>query len=308
MSEFYGKHMPVKADRTVELLVHRADGVYGDMTAGGGGFVRRILDLLDENGKVVAIDRDGDAIDEIKALFSNDRRVIIYREDFRYACQMVTVAQHSPFAGFLYDFGVSSHMFDQAERGFSHRMDGPLDMRMDQRQQVSAKTVLNEYDERKLSDVFRKYGEEPRARRIAQEIIRQRPLSEMKELVSLIRRVVPLKDESKSVRRVLQAIRIEVNDELRAIEESLPSALELLETGGRMVFLSYHSLEDRIVKQFIVKNSKDCVCDGLPVCVCGGNRARLRPLVKGAEKADELEVKENPRAHSVRLRAVEKIR
>lgn len=296
------------ADEVMDRLFSDPSGTYLDATAGAGGFVRRILDLLNDSGRVIAMDRDGESIRHLKAMFENDTRVVITQDDFRNTAVNPQVLAHRPLAGVLFDLGVSSHMLDEGERGFSHRVDAPLDMRMDDRAALTAEVVVNEYEPGRLERVLRDFGEEKRSGKIVRAIVDARPVASTGELAALVRSCVPWREEAKSVARVFQAIRIEVNGELEALEEALPAALEQLKPGGRLVVMSYHSLEDRRAKQFLRDMAVDCVCPPeAPMCVCGGGRARVKLHDRKALQAHEAEIERNPRARSVRIRSAEKV-
>ncbi len=207
--------------------------------------------------------------------------------------------------GILLDIGVSSHQLDDGSRGFSHRADAPLDMRMDQRQDVTAATIVNAYDQDDLADVIYEYGEERRSRHIARSIVQRRPIKTTGELAYAIRSSVPNRDESKSLSRVFQALRIAVNDELGALERALVQSLDRLKVGGRIVVLSYHSLEDRRVKRFFRSGTFDQA--DVPRDGYGNPIAPLRPITTRAITASDEEIARNPRARSARLRAAEKV-
>ncbi len=306
----YGTHVPVMLETVIDLLFVTPGGTYLDATAGGGGHSAALLERLDDKGRVIALDRDFDAINALKERFSKEPRIQIIHTDFGKLGQNEHVLKAGPLSGVLFDFGVSSHMLDAVpERGFSHREAGKLDMRMDRSQVLTAHIVLNQYDRTKLTRIIREYGEEKRAAKVAQAIIDARPIENTGELSDVIRNVVPLVDEIKTVTRVFQAVRIEVNRELESIGLALPEATKKLKKGGRLVAMSYHSLEDRLVKKHIAEKSKDCLCPThQPVCTCGGENAELKPVHKKVIKAGEDEIKDNPRARSVRIRAAEKIK
>ncbi len=305
----WSPHEPVLCGPVTDLLIHDPSGSYLDATAGGGGHTQAILARLNSEGRVVALDRDAEAITVLKQRFQDEPRVVVVQRNFRELDQVSEIFDLIPLAGILFDYGVSSHMLDAGERGFSHRTAAPLDMRMDRRDSLTAGEVVNEYDTTRLANILFEYGEEKRSRRIAAAIDRARPLETTTELANVIRAAVPNRDEAKTIARVFQAIRIEVNGELEAIHTSLPLAQERLRIGGRLVTMAYHSLEDRIVKRYIAERTKDCICNPRqPFCTCGGENATLRPVVKGALKADEGEIARNVRARSVRVRAAERVR
>ncbi len=296
------------AGTVVDLLVHDPEGGYLDATAGGGGHSEAILDRLGSSGRLIAVDRDSDAFTHLSRRFAGESRVKIVRANFKDIRGLDLVTDSAPLSGVLFDFGVSSHMLDSFDRGFSYRGSGPLDMRMDDRRTLSASEVVNSYDESRLAGIFKEYGEERRARKLAAAIMASRPVGDTGALAAIIRRTVPGREQVKTLSRVFQAIRIEVNGELSAIREALPAALELLERGGRLVTLAYHSLEDRIVKRFIRNRSGYGMTDPfMPIQIAETVEIILKPLFRGARKASAEEIAENPRARSVRLRAAEKI-
>lgn len=305
----YGPHHPVLAAEVMDLLVVDRGGGYLDATAGGGGHTRELLKRLDAGGRVAALDRDPRAVEELRRRFSTDARVSVAKADFRDLAEVHEVLRIAPLAGVLFDFGVSSDMLDSAERGFSHRHDGPLDMRMDTEAPLTAADVVNTYGESELARVFREYGELRGARKLARAVIAARPLATTGELAGLVRGFSRGAEEAKTLARVFQAIRIEVNDELGAIREALPAAFGLLAVGGRMVTLAYHSLEDRIVKRFFRERCGQAGFPRGPVPpVQQAEPPVMRLLLRGAKQAGGEEIELNPRARSARLRAAERIR
>ena len=297
-------HVPVLADEVVGYLVHQAGagaGVVIDATLGAGGHAERILDAMGRDGRVLGIDRDDGALEiarERLARFGD--RVRLEHGNFDELEDIVGAAGWDPVVGVLYDLGVSSMHFDDPARGFSYQNDAPLDMRMDRSQGLTAADVVNSYEQRDLTRIIRTYGEERWASRIAQFIVRarrRRPLSTTLELVELIRDAVPhaaRRVGPHPARRTFQALRIEVNGELDALGSSLPQAVATLGVGGRLVAISYHSLEDRIVKRFMVAESRAEV-------------PRLRLLTRRPETATEAEIAVNPRASAAKLRAAERL-
>jgi len=297
-------HVPVLADEVVGYLVHQAGagaGVVIDATLGAGGHAERILDAMGPDGRVLGIDRDDGALEiarERLARFGD--RVRLEHGNFDELEDIVGAAGWDPVVGVLYDLGVSSMHFDDPARGFSYQHDAPLDMRMDRSQERTAADVLNTYPQRDLTRVIRDYGEERWASRIAQFVVRarrRRPLSTTLELVELIRDAVPhaaRRVGPHPARRTFQALRIEVNGELDALRSSLPQAVATLGSGGRLVAISYHSLEDRIVKRFMVAEAH-------------GEVPRLRLLTRRPEGAGDAEIAVNPRASAAKLRAAERL-
>ena len=306
-------HIPVLAEEVRRALAVRPGETVVDATFGAGGHARLLAEDLGGRGRFIAVDRDPTARD--------------YFDDFRrrhgalqprflrgQASAVLGRLAHNDVRAdaILLDLGVSSMQVDRVERGFSYSADAPLDMRMDPTADVSARELVNELDERDLAHVFRRYGEERYARQIARAIVRrrrERPFVRTGELVDTIRGSIPAParfGEGHPARRVFQALRIAVNDELRELEEALPAALEMLRPGGRLAVISFHSLEDRIVKTFLREGERGCVCPvDFPVCTCGREPV-LRAIQRKPIKPSPAEVAQNPRAASARLRAAVK--
>lgn len=305
-------HQPVMLEEVCEHLVGVADGRYIDGTLGLGGHTEALLSRF-PGTQVLGIDRDGDALEEARERLSPfaDRATLV-RGSYS---NMVLHAERMGWDrvdGVLLDVGISSMQLDTAHRGFSHRLDGPLDMRMDRRGPVTAATIVNTWTEDQLTDVFRRYGEERRARQVARAIVAQReeqPFSRTAELAELLKRVVGQRrgPTLPPATRSFQALRIAVNRELSELEEGLAGALKLLCPGGRLVVISFHSLEDRIVKHFFRHEAATCVCPpGLPVCVCGKS-ATVRIMTRRPLRPSADEVNTNRRAGSAKLRAAERL-
>lgn len=306
------EHQPVLADKVVELLepALAGGGVVVDATLGRGGHARRILEA-DPAVELVGIDRDPGALEASRAhLSAYQGRVRLVRDDFKNLSSVLERLGFASARGVLLDLGVSSPQLDEAQRGFSFRADGPLDMRMDPSQSLSADLVVNGYTEPGLERVIRSLGEERFARRIARAIVSARPVESTKALAAIVKSAIPAatrRTGGHPARRTFQAIRIEVNKELEALEVVLPDAIESLEIGGRAVVVSYHSLEDRIVKRRFVEEARGCTCPpGFPVCVCGAE-ARVRILTRRPARPGVDEIERNPRAEAAKLRAVERI-
>jgi 16S rRNA (cytosine1402-N4)-methyltransferase len=305
-------HVPVLADEVRRLLdVHPGETVI-DATFGAGGHAGLIARDLEGDGKYIAVDRDP----SVRPYFESFRRragvpTRFLRGDF--ADVFERLADNGVRAdAILFDLGVSSMQLDRPERGFSYASDAPLDMRMDPSAEHSARELVNEASERDLVEIFRGYGEERYARQIARAIVRRRrehPFERTGELVETIKAAIPTParfGDGHPARRVFQALRIAVNDELHALEAALPAALDTLRPGGRMAVISFHSLEDRIVKRFFRREEHGCTCPpDFPVCVCG-QEPTLRVLTKKAIRPSAAEVAANPRAGSARLRAAKK--
>ena len=310
------RHIPVVADRVLDLLepaVLAADApVLVDTTLGLGGHSEAMLERFAE-ARVIGIDRDGDALARASARLEpfGDRFTPVHAV-YDEIVEAVDDAGADRVTGVLFDLGVSSMQLDQAERGFAYAQDAPLDMRMNPDDPLTAAEVLNSYEEGALARVLRDYGEEKFARKIARTIVRERerePFERSARLVELVRDAIPAparRTGGNPAKRTFQALRIEVNDELGAYERALPAALDLTELGGRVVVLSYHSLEDRITKRTFAAATTSTAPPGLPV-VPPELEPRFRLLTRGAERASESEIAENPRATPVRLRAVERI-
>ena len=306
-------HVPVLAAEVRELLAVRPGETVVDATFGAGGHSRLLAADLAGEGKLVAIDRDPGAkplFDRFKAAAGVDVRFL--RGDFSVVLTQLA-ANDVRADAILLDLGVSSMQIDQPERGFSYATDAPLDMRMDPSSEPSAQEIVNTWDERELATVFRRYGEERYARPIARAIVRRRqttPFSRTGELVDTIKLAIPTParfGEGHPAKRVFQALRIAVNDELGALETALPAVLTMLRPGGRLAVISFHSLEDRIVKQFIAEKAKGCTCPPeFPICVCG-KEPELRSLTRKPVRPSAREVDANPRSSSARLRVAVKI-
>jgi 16S rRNA (cytosine1402-N4)-methyltransferase len=306
-------HGPVLAGELIEALDPGPGETAIDCTFGTGGHARLVADRLGASGTLVCIDRDPQA-EERYAEFAQEAPCATRFVRGNYADVLPELAGEELRADLIYmDLGVSSLQVDSRERGFSYSYEAPLDMRMDPSQELDARAVVNDWPEERLAAVFRQYGEERHARQIAREVARRRrkaPLETTGELVAAVTRAVPTPTQFGSghpARRVFQAIRIAVNDELASLERALPVAWRLLRPGGRMAAISFHSLEDRPVKQFFADLARGCVCPPeLPVCVCG--REPVGELItRRAIKPTPGEIAQNPRARSGRLRAALKL-
>jgi len=303
-------HEPVLLDEVLEGLAVKEDGKYLDLTLGGGGHSGKILNMISGAGMLVGVDRDADALAHVAAVLGDVKNFIAVKGDFgdeRTWADMPAVS----FDGILMDLGVSSHQLDMGERGFSFRSDAPLDMRMDAHQMRTASDAVNGFDERSLADLIYKYGEERRSRSIARKIAASRPVSGTIMLADLVRSCFPASEKRKMktdpATRTFQALRIWVNDEMGALERGLRLASARLAPGGRLAVISYHSLEDRIVKDFIATEARDCLCPPeFPICVCG-HKASLKKITRKVITASESEVARNPRSRSAKLRVAERI-
>ena len=301
-------HTPVLADEVRRLLAVEPGETVVDATFGAGGHARLLAADLQGNGKLVAIDRDRTVkahFDRFKAQAGVDVRFL--RGDFAVVLAQLAANEVKADA-ILLDVGVSSMQIDRPERGFSYATDAPLDMRMDPSGEPTAATIVDTWDERELATIFRRFGEERYAKQIARAIVRrraERPFFRTGDLVDVIKSAIPTParfGEGHPAKRVFQALRIAVNDELGQLEAALPAALGMLRPGGRLAVISFHSLEDRIVKQFFAARSKGCTCPpDFPVCVCG-KEPELRLLTRKPVRPSAAEVDVNPRAASARLR------
>jgi 16S rRNA (cytosine1402-N4)-methyltransferase len=306
------EHEPVLAGRVVDLLGPALErgGTVVDATLGRGGHALRLLEAAPA-ADLVGIDRDPEALQASRTnLAAHSHRVRLVRDDFTRLTSVLERLGIASIRGLLLDLGVSSPQLDEAGRGFSFRHDGPLDMRMDPAGRLSAFDVVNGYTVEELTRVIAEYGEERFAGRIARAIERARPIASTAPLADVVRNAIPAatrRTGGHPARRTFQAIRIEVNDELNALEAVLPAAVDALEPGGRMVVIAYHSLEDRRVKTFFNDQSKGCVCPvEFPVCTCGAE-ARLRVLTRRPLRPSPDEVAENSRASAAKLRAAERV-
>ena len=306
-------HTPVLADEVRELLAVQPGETVVDATFGAGGHARLLAEDLQGSGKLVAIDRDPSVkpqFDRFKAQAGVDVRFL--RGDFAIVLSQLAANEIKADA-ILLDIGVSSMQLDRPERGFSYATDAPLDMRMDPSGEITAATIVNTWDERELATIFKRYGEERFAGPIARAIVRRRAeqaFFRTGDLVDVIKMAIPTParfGEGHPAKRVFQALRIAVNDELGQLEAALPAALEMLRPGGRLAVISFHSLEDRIVKQFLAARAKGCTCPPeFPICVCG-KEPEVRLLTRKPVRPSARELDHNPRAASSRLRAAVKV-
>ncbi len=295
-------HNPVLLKETVDGLDIKADGVYVDVTFGGGGHSKEILNRLGEHGRLFAFDQDPDALENVL----DDPRFTLIHENFRYVKRFLRFHGVKQVDGVLADFGVSSHQFDVAERGFSTRFEADLDMRMNQKNKLSAFHVVNEYDEEQLRQVFLHYGElraAPAMARLIVEYRREQPIKTSGQLKTVLKKFLPPRHENKVLAQIYQAIRIEVNQEIEVLKEFLEQTPEILIKGGRLSFISYHSLEDRLVKRFI----RNGMFEGEPERDVYGNFEVPLKKVSSLIVPTPEEVKANSRARSAKLRIAEKL-
>lgn len=299
------------SEEVLSLLITAAGGVYVDATLGGGGHAESILQRLDPTGKLVGIDADLDAIHVATEKLSRygDRCTAVH-DNFRNLSSALSQRGFNQVNGILFDLGVSSYQLDERSKGFSFRSDDRLDMRMDRSQALNAREVLNRYTEQELADLFWRYGEEKKSRAIARAIVRRRSASTIEttgDLAAIVRAVVGDRFLVKSLARVFQAIRIEVNNELENLRRGIEQAITVMTSGGRLVVISYHSLEDRIVKEAFRDAATSIRRSGSKLLPDARVEPRIKLLTKKPILASEEEVQENPRARSAKLRAAEKL-
>lgn len=295
-------HNPVLLQSSVDYLVTNPDGTYVDVTYGGGGHSREILSRLG-SGRLIAFDQDSDA----QANLVEDERFIFVPSNFKNLSRFLKYHQAYPVDGILADLGVSSHQFDTPERGFSYREDGVLDMRMNVNAGKSAQDIVNQYDEQALSQIFYRYGELSDGRTLARRIVKareERPIRTTQELVEALKPSLPRGRENKSLSRIFQALRIEVNQEMEALEAFLTQTVEALKIGGRLVVISYHSLEDRMVKNFMRAGN---FSGEVEKDFYGNPQTPFKLITRKALVPDDEEINLNPRARSAKLRVAEKI-
>ncbi|MDL2255493.1 16S rRNA (cytosine(1402)-N(4))-methyltransferase RsmH [Parabacteroides sp. OttesenSCG-928-K15] len=297
-------HTPVLLKESLEGLSLKPSGVYVDVTFGGGGHSREILKLLNDDGRLYGFDQDADAEKNIPA----DPRFVFVRSNFRYLSNFMHYHhQMGEVDGLLADLGVSSHHFDEEERGFSFRFDGPLDMRMNNRAGRTAADIINQYSEEQLADLFYLYGELKQSRRLASVIVKSRreePVRTISQLIALVKPFGGNNKEKKFLAQVFQALRIEVNDEMSALKEMLQQTLRVLKPGGRLVVITYHSLEDRLVKNFLKSGRFDGKCEQ---DFYGNVLTPFRMVTNKVIVPTEEEIERNPRSRSAKLRVAELI-
>lgn len=303
-------HIPVLYYETLDNLVINPDGVYVDCTLGGGGHSEGILKRLSPKGVLISIDQDQQAIDYAKKRLEEYKNWKCFKNNFENIETVIYMAGYDKVDGILMDIGVSSTQLDDAERGFSYRFDARLDMRMNTSAKISAYEVVNTYEEGALSKILFEYGEERHARRIAKFICdsrKEKPIETTGDLVAIIKRAYPERASKHPAKKTFQAIRIEVNKELEVLENAINKAVDCLKVGGRLGIITFHSLEDRIVKTMFKDFSTDCICPPrLPVCICN-NKAKVKLITKKPLIPSEDELTHNKRAHSSKLRVIERI-
>ncbi|HXX39646.1 MAG TPA: 16S rRNA (cytosine(1402)-N(4))-methyltransferase RsmH [bacterium] len=302
-------HVPVLVDEVLAYLAPRAGALIVDATVGDGGHAEAVLRRIAPAGRLIGFDRDADAIAHAEErLRSFGRNVVLRQASFEDLDTVLDEAGVGTVDGILFDIGISTRQLLEPGRGFSFDRPGPLDMRMDQSQARTAADLVNTLPERELADLIYRYGEERASRKIARQIVAQRPLATTRDLARAVEAAVGgPRGRLHPATRTFQAIRIATNRELEALERGLPQAIRRLRPGGRLCVIAFHSLEDRIVKQVFTRFSRGCTCPpGLPECRCGGERL-LRVLTKKPVMASPLEIRDNPRARSARLRAAERL-
>ena len=306
------KHKSVLLDETVGGLNIKPDGIYVDGTLGGAGHAIEVCWKLSAKGRFIGIDQDQDAIIAASERLAAFDQVTIIRSNYCYMANELKNLGIQKVDGIVLDLGVSSYQLDNEERGFTYRVDAPLDMRMDQRQSRTAADIVNGYDERELYRIIRDYGEDKFAKNIAKHIVaarQEKPIQTTGELTEIIRRAIPMKIQAAGghpAKRTFQAVRIELNRELDVLRESLDGMIGMLGDGGRICIITFHSLEDRIVKTIFRKNENPCTCPSdFPVCVCGrksmGKVITRKPILPGAA-----ELEDNSRSKSAKLRIFER--
>lgn len=306
----YYYHKPVLIEETLALLNINPCGIYVDGTLGGAGHSLAIANLLSQEGKLIAFDQDEDALLFSQTLLPNDRSIFFFRENFEFISRCLKELQVDSIDGILLDLGISSHQIDIPAKGFSYQDDGsPLIMNMGMAEHTAG-DILNTYDKKELVRVFKEYGELQAPQRLAQAVIdfrNQKPLLTAGDLKSALQKYIMTHKRIKEYSKLFQALRIEVNQELRHLEHALPEIVKCMNPGARIVIISYHSLEDRIVKEFFRRESKDCLCpENWPVCQCH-HTAQLKIVTRKPIVPKPEETASNSRARSARLRAAEKI-
>ena len=307
------KHISVLLDETIDGLDIKPDGIYVDGTLGGGGHSYEILKRLSPKGRLIGIDQDGEALKAAgERLKEFENQITLVRSNYCEIDKVLKELNVEKVDGILLDIGVSSYQLDNLERGFSYKSDAPLDMRMDTRQELTAADVVNTYSENELFKIIKDYGEDKFAKNIAKHIVlarKEKPLETTKELSEVIKRAIPMKVQAKGghpAKKTFQAIRIEVNQELTVLKESIDKMIDLLKPNGRICIITFHSLEDRIVKTKFRENENPCTCPpNFPVCFCG-KKSKGKVITRKPIIPSEDEIEENKRAKSSKLRIFER--
>lgn len=292
-------HQPVLLKQSIEGLAIKPDGIYADLTFGGGGHSDAIMGKLGKTGRLIAFDQDEDAL----ANTINDERFLLINQNFKYFRNFLRMYKALPLDGILADLGVSSHQIDTPERGFATRFDGPLDLRMDRNATFTAAQLVNTYSEEKLRDVFARYGEIENARQLATVIIQTRPHDTIDNFKAAIVTCIPRKTENKYLAMVFQALRIEVNDEMNVLQAMLKQSADVLKPGGRLVVIAYHSLEDRLVKNFMKAGNFEGVQEK---DFFGNVNSPFRAITRKPVVPEGEEIVSNPRSRSAKLRIAER--
>lgn len=310
------EHKPVMLDECIDYLNIRANGVYVDATLGGAGHSSEILKRLGPEGLLIGIDQDQDAIRAAGQKLENVQtqgRYVLYHTNFENIREVIGMQKLKAVDGVLMDLGVSSYQLDEGERGFSYQQDAPLDMRMSKSEEMDAAWVVNNLSREELTRIIREYGEEKWASRIAEFIVKSRETQKITttgQLVDIIKAAIPAaarREGPHPAKRTFQAIRIAVNRELEVLEKTLGEIIDFLNPGGRLAVITFHSLEDRIVKQIFKDKAQGCICPGdFPKCVCG-RTPQIRILTRKPVTPSEDELERNPRARSAKLRVAEKL-
>ncbi|WP_265766293.1 16S rRNA (cytosine(1402)-N(4))-methyltransferase RsmH [Fodinibius salsisoli] len=301
-NDTYYKHQPVLLHESVEYLITDPSGIYIDATLGGGGHSQELLSQLNKDAQLIGIDQDDEALHAANSRIGTDARFSSIKGNFGYLSRLISPELHGEVSGILLDLGVSTHQITEADRGFTFQKEGPLDMRMSNLRGVTAYQVVNDYSYEDLRDVIYHYGEERLSREIASEIIDRRPVETTTELRKAVESVVHGKHQIKSIARVFQGIRIEVNRELDMLREVLNQSLDLLHAGGRIVAISYHSLEDRIVKRFFKAGNHE---GKIEKDFYGNPLNPIEEISGGIIRPTEKEIEQNPAARSAKMRVAE---
>ncbi len=303
-------HTPVLLNESINYLVTHKSGIYFDATLGFGGHTEAFLKVLNKDAVIAATDVDKDAFNFSREKFAKEERVRLYNFNFSEIDSVAKIESFGFFDGIFADLGVSSFQLDNPDSGFTYREEAKLDLRMDKSKVVNAADLINSFSEEDLADIFYNFGEERNSRKIAREICKQRigfKIETTSQLSEIISKIIPFKNRNKTLSRIFQALRIYVNDELGILETFLNKSVGLLKTGGKIVVISYHSLEDRIVKEKFKYETLDCICPKeFPVCQCDKKR-RIKILTKKPIAPLPEEIALNPRARSAKLRAAERV-
>ncbi|MCR4417465.1 MAG: 16S rRNA (cytosine(1402)-N(4))-methyltransferase RsmH [Ignavibacteria bacterium] len=301
-------HKPVLLDTVLDFLITDINGIYFDGTLGGGGYSEAILNKLSREGRLIATDLDDAAINFCKKKFESENRITIVKENFKNIKQILEDLKIEKINGAVLDLGISSYQIDTASEGFSYRFETDFDLRFDKSKGTPAYEIINDLEAKEIADILRTYGEEKFAFKIAREIenyTKKKKIRTTKEIVEIVSKVTPRHKLNDTLSRIFQAFRIYVNDELENLKEFLNDVVDLVKSGGRIVIVSYHSLEDRIVKEFFNQNSQECSCPPeYERCICG-KKLRLKKLTKKIITPSDEEIKLNPRSRSAKLRAAE---